>query len=348
MQRLAFVLFVLGCTPAAALQAVEIPALPRSAGAAAPGDSFASRCRIVGTGEVDDDAPDLAVRETPTGSPIFVVNARGKVHVTWFDLPPPSNEPGRWAEVELGGQAHVRGRGYADLYGRVFQIESDAPIVSDHVWVRGGARVELLGEDAHGVHVGVSTYSLPGRHLRGTTTCANVVYEPESLVMKDPPTGDSVAMSGSAIHLRASPGGATLLDLQNNDRETIALVQLGHSTGYTHVTGVTGRVGFDGWVQDSEIVQERDGDLGSMGMRGFGTSGGTSRNMRTVRVEAPLRVGVAGHSRATHVMVEKGAQVYLGVQNAPEEPGLVAVDFVDGWIAPPGSESFWIPEVTLD
>jgi len=348
MRRMAFFCFVAACTPAAVPQTVEIPALPRAPSAAASAESFSSRCRIAGTGEVEDEAPDLAVRETVAGSPIFVVSARGKVHVAWFDLPPPSNEPGRWAEVELGGQAHVRGRGYADLYGRVFQLESDAPIVSDHVWVRGGAHVELLGEDARGVHVGVSTLSLPGRHLGGTTTCPNVVYEPESLVMKDPPKGDSVAMSGSTVHLRASPGGATLLDLQSNDRDTISLVRLGQSTGYTHVTGVTGRIGFDGWVHDSELIPDGEGGLGSMGMRGFGTSGGGSRNMRTVRVEAPLRVGVMGRSRATHATVEKGAQVYIGVANAPEEPGLVAVDFVDGWIVPPGSESFWIPEVTLD
>jgi hypothetical protein len=330
-------------------QVVELPALPRPAAVAPLAESFTSRCRVDGMGEVGSaETPDLAVRETPTGLPIFVVSARAKVHVTWSNLPPPSNEPGRWAAVELGGQAHVRGRGYADLYGRVFQIHDDAPIIGEQVWVRGGAQVELLGEDARGVHVGISSFALPGRHLRGATTCANVLYQPEALEMKEPQTGTSVAMSGSTLHLRASPGGAALLDLQRNDEDGISLMQLGQSPGYVHVTGVAGRVGFDGWVANAEVVPDTLGTLGSIGTHGYGTSGGGSRNLRTVRVDAPLRVGVAGHSRATHVMIEKGARVYVGAQNQPEEPGLVSVDFEDGWIAPPGSDSFWIPEVTLD
>jgi hypothetical protein len=234
------------------------------------------------------------------------------------------------------------------LFGRIFQIADDASIIPDHAWVRGGAHVELLGQDGRGVYVGIRTFALPGRHLRGTTSCANVLYTPEPLTMKDPPDGDAVALTGSTLHLRASPGGPTLLDLQSNDNEEMSLVQRGQVTGFLHVVGTTGQLGFDGWVRDSEVSSTTSGSAGSIGLHGFGTSGRGSSMVRKVKIDAALRVGVAGHTRATQWMMEKGAVVYTGSNSPPEEPGMIAVDFTDAWIIAPNNESFWIPETSLE
>jgi hypothetical protein len=311
----------------------------------------AGACVVDGNGEHLGHDPFVVYEAVDGGRrPVVLVAAPASVHVRWSALPPPGAGDARSARADLAGQG-LRLEGWAELKGRTFQIQARARVLGKRVWIRGGSDVELVGEDARGVWVRARTELATPETVDGVLACADVLYVgddvPEVATDRPEDSGPFVESSVPKLALLDEPAAwAARLEIEPGD---LILSAVEHRSGYVRVTGSTGRVSFDAWVQEGTVHPVRI--LHGHGAdAGWGTSvghGWSSRWRRgTVRADTPLLLGHAGESpRKTTAVVEKGTRVVITRVGG----GATADFFFDHRkLVPPEDATFHLDETAVD
>jgi hypothetical protein len=218
-------------------------------------------CVLRGGGERANalrDAPPFHVftRRAAAVPALQIVSTRS-VQVTWSL--PRAGAGGR-ARIALGGQRLVRIDGWADLEGRAFQVRRRADVHPDHVWVRGGSPVEVLGVADGAIRVRAdSTFEAP-RQVDALTSCDNLVYEPAALPRPEDerlPEGSYAYPSGPRLELHAAPGGPSLLAFTMEAPRAQDLRWIEARDGFARVAGQRGDLEFDAWVPEAQVERPR-------------------------------------------------------------------------------------------
>lgn len=307
-----------------------------------------ARCTIRGTGELIDrdvEHPEFAVfTSRSAGAPGLLIHHPWAVHVTWSELPRVHGS-GR-ARIALGGQKLLRLEAWAALDGRTFQIRTRADVHADHLWVRGGSPVEILGVEAGRVRLRAATPFAQPASLETLTACDNLAYQPAALGRRDddqPQDGLYAVPTGAQLDLHAAPGGPRLITLALRDeRYGLSLGWLEARDGFVRVGGSEEDIAFDAWVPAAQVEQPH----GIAGMGGWGSTkcGGIDIRQPTVTLpaDAEVRVGKTPDSPAIGV-VEAGAVVVLGEERGDH----VAFQLEEREIGAPEGQQMWVRKAAV-
>ncbi|MCC6525005.1 MAG: hypothetical protein IT373_20290 [Polyangiaceae bacterium] len=323
---------------------VDVAVPPAASGAAtSPEPAPPSVCRIAGGGELSShDAT------SPPRFELFAARAGGRprafvryphaVPATWSELPSVTAPEVR-ARVVLDRPKLVHVEAYAALAGRAFQLLRRADVVPGALWLRRGARVELLGTD--GVEVHVALLAPAPNDLRAVTDCAGVGYEPkrvESARSDAPPSFETaLRMTAERLALHASPDGPRIAELHLPPQGSLG--ELERRAGWVRVAGGDRELAFDAWAPAAAVAPYEPGDLT---LSGSGSGSTTTTHAIEVPRSVPLSVGGAPPGEPLGVLLA-GARVAVVARDA----GYARIVLEGRELEPADGLSFFVREADL-
>lgn len=297
-------------------------------------------CVIRGSGETwgQRTRPFRVYASRADAEPMLIVAEPRNVHVAWSSLPRAGTNDAR-ALASFGGQSLVRLSAWSDLAGRRFELKDRATVARDHIWVRGGRVVEVLGLDGEQVVVSSPTELVAPTTVHAHTSCDNVVYQPEGPPEEKLAGGADDVLLAHVAHLYDEPHGTQLLAVTT---DYMRATKVSSANGFVRVTSSTDTIVFDAWVPQSDLVRDRG--LGNM--HGFGMTGGCScgfgwSRIGTVERDSPLRVSISPNS-AVVGSIERGARVAVMEETVFDHEAWLSVVFVSREIEPASGKHMWI------
>lgn len=324
--------------------------------AAAEAPEGAGACVIRGRGEMQlrgaesrgDERPFHLFASAGRRQRIAEVAHADVVPVTWSRFPVAGQ--GAAARVHLVSDGLQLG-GWATVRDRIFQLQERADVVPERLWARRSALVRIVGSRAPLLVVEVETSPLMMRApqvLELSTTCGNLVYEPERLASEDdgaPGGNDRAEPTTGSLTLSRGPADPPFLRmLLPRDRPTFRGVEtMGR---WVRVAGDDSVLAFDAWVPAWQ-VDLVSGGAGRGGMRGRSRRLAPHRepHVGMARRDAVVSVGVSGPKLPIGVLLA-GTRVRL----EGETEGAVAVPFALAGrnVVPPTGQRFWLATADVD
>ena len=309
-------------------------------------------CRIEGTGEragEGDEVPFEVFESNDAAAPAFVIAHPEHAHVAWR-FPARADDGRTRARIEIGGQAHVRYAGFANLYGRTFTTKARMDSVTGHLWARAGSPIEMMSDAESGtIFARVATPFAAPKTIVVSGNCADVVYAPD--LTSTPPKQRADAINRApTVRLFASPTAATSFATITAGDRGIGFEVLERREDFAHVAAQEAHIGIDAWVRASDISE--------ISGRGFFESrasqpptqrmSGPSR--ARVKRDTPLFMGDAFLLDAiAGAFVEKDAMIVYdaSAEGDAKAPNLVAFSFEDFFIVAPEGKRLWIARDAL-
>jgi hypothetical protein len=345
VKRLALVLVLMGCGGGARPAEVSLALPAPSVAAATPATLLA--CTIVGTGERwregEEPFPFRVYESADAPMPVFVITHPEAAHVTWSQFPVPQHGGRGRAHAAIGGQAHVRYEGLADLYGRTFTTTTRMDSVDGHLWAHSGSPIDVMSASNGEIFGSVRTPFHAPRDIVVHGNCANVVYEPAVPSRVAKPRTSTMTSASPSFRLFATPSSArAFTTITPNAPVLFELVE--RKDEFVRVTADEGHIGFDAWVLASDVREISGGVLhaGSQSRRStWGRVSGVQKAV--VARDTPLYVGDAPLA-VRDAYVEVGAVVVFNPLEAITADGraVVPFQFEDLFIVAPEGERLWI------
>jgi hypothetical protein len=259
--------------------------------------------------------------------------------------------------------AAYRVNGFVDGTDVRFLLRSETAIVKDHVWLKQGIAVHVLGAEEPGVAVAVARDDerlVAGfAEIPAHVPCGELLFEaidptggigglptPEP-VANEPASAETtyVYPARSTLALYTAPGEKALARFGDEKSPfSTSLVVLGKRAGYTRVAFDTTYARFDVWAKDSDLVKEVGGwgdAFGSSSCCGGLGLVGISERPRKIKEDTAVAVGKTPGAPATGtVTILKGVEVDITERKA----GWVAVKpRMRSIVNPPTDNEFWVP-----
>jgi hypothetical protein len=347
VKRVACAVVLLACGGPSRVPEVSLALPVPSATSATPATLL--ECTIVGKGERwregEEPFPFRVYESEVAPQPLFVIEHPEIAHVTWSHFPTPQHGGRGRARAALGGQAHVRYEGFADLYGRTFTMTTRMDSVDGHLWAHAGSPIDVVSASSGEIFASVRTPFKAPRDIVVHGNCANVIYEPT--VPGRVPTARTTTMMSDAPSFRlfATPSsGRAFTTITPTGSVRLEVVE--RKDELVRVTADEGNIGFDAWVLASDI-RESDGG---------GRLGGSHRTrLPTIRVDG-LKKGFVARDTPLYVgdepaevrgaFVEREAVVLYNPSGAMSVGGqsIVPFEFEDRFIVPPEGGRLWIAQ----
>jgi hypothetical protein len=343
------VVLVLGaCAPAATpIPRTEVAVAPASASEAPP-----AACTIAGDGEYVrgyGPRPRLVVQRERTGDdPIAVVAQTDQVGVAWSELPT-AGVAGARAHVVLGRgvQPAAKIGGWSSLDDRIFQLQGEAVVVPDHVWLIGGIDVLVRGVKNGAVVVARTLrtgFEAPAT-VEALAKCTNVVWRRDAVPNDRGPLLAPATLQArfGAVELHASPGGPIVQRLAATTGARFPLTELAREASWVHVTAYLGVLRFDGWVAADQTEP--------LGPPGVGRLGGShltrppivhSGRAMIATKETMLYLGTSADDAKPIGVLEVGAKLDVVGSGAR-----AALNFAPRLLEPPEDRRFFADEADL-
>ncbi len=263
------------------------------------------------------------------GTPLVTLSAHERI-VEALELP---------ADTQ-SGRVHVRARrdvpglrvdGY--IAGKVltFSASKDQVVVTDHVWIRGGAALKLFqgASDLEG-----EPLNAPIAHARTRIACGELRFGTFSASATSK-ASDWYFFRQKSTPLFDAPGGKVIFTVTLNVGTHGVSVGSVKKQGAFHEIVVDDAVRLAGWVRAADLEPDKEdyGAVGGLGLSGTGTSG-SSMPIRTAKQDVEVYLGPSSTGPAVGVL-EKGAKVYA----TPVANGFSTITFVDrDAVAPDGKQ----------
>jgi hypothetical protein len=306
-------------------------------------------CTIVGTGERyregEEPFPFRVYESEEAHEPVFVIDRPHVAHVTWSHFPERAGR-GR-ARAAIGGQAHVRYEGFADLYGRTFTTTTRMDSVDGHLWAHAGSAIDMMSASNRGeIFASVKTPFKAPSSVVVHGNCGSVIYEPSVPSRERKPRNNTMTSDAPSFRLFATPSSARAFTTITPEKP-VFLELVERKDEFVRVTADEGNIGFDAWVLSSDVRE----------ISGGGRLGGSHRTMPPVihvdgmhfgRVarDTPLYLSTNDAPLAIQrAFVEQGAAVlYAAPASATTADGreVVPFEFEDHFIVAPEGGRLWI------
>jgi hypothetical protein len=242
--------------------------------------------------------------------------------------------------------------GFADLSKETFTLLREVDIVEDHVWLKQGIPVGVLGADDGGVAVSF-TDSLPGVvDIAARVPCDAILYDPApapdaapSAVPPREPESTFAAVPRLRVH--TAPDGRELTTLgRANEPLALALEVVERREAWTRVRFETDSTRFDVWARSLELDADTGHGLGLFGSACGGIGSSHHRSpARTVKRRTPVVAGnTPGGAAFPGLALVAGASVVVGERRG----GFLEVSTPHSHILPPEGARFWIPASALE
>lgn len=240
----------------------------------------------------------------------------------------------------LTGRARVRARrdvpglrvdGYVAGKALTLSAGKNQVVVTDHVWIRGGAALRLFqsANDLEG-----EPLNAPIANVRTRIACGDLRF---GTSWSSAPTkgADWYFFRKKTTPLFDVPGGEVIFTVTLNANTHNVSVGSITKQGAFHQIVVDDTVRLEGWVRAADLEPDKDdyGAVGGLGLSGIGTSG-SSMPIRTAKQDIEIYLAPSATGPAVGVL-EKGAKVYA----TPVANGFSTITFVDrDAVAPDGKQ----------
>jgi len=346
VRRLLLVTLLVACGGSSRVNEVSLSLPTPSATATTPATLLG--CTIVGTGERhregEEPFPFRVYASEEAHEPVFVIDRPHVAHVTWSHFPERAGR-GR-ARAAIGGQAHVRYEGFADLYGRTFTATTRMDSVDGHLWAHAGSPIDMMSASSRGeIFASVKTPFKAPTSVVVHGNCASVIYEPSVASRERKPRTNTMTSDAPSFRLFATPAAARpFTTITPSSPVLLELVE--RKDEFVRVTADEGNIGFDAWVLASDVREiSGGGRLGGAHSTRPPITHLDGLNIGHVTRDTPLYVSTNDAPLAVQgAFVEQGAVVFFAPASATMADGrdVVPFDFEDRFIVAPEGGRLWI------
>ncbi len=242
--------------------------------------------------------------------------------------------------------------GFADLSKETFTLLREVSIVDEHVWLKQGIPVGILGAEKTGVAVSFED-TLPGvDSVAARVPCDALLFEPAPPKPEPDPAAMEVELeyaspSVELLTLYRSPGGSAITTIGKKDEALpVSFEVVERKPEWMRVRFETEKAKFDVWAKSAHLDADW-GSMAGMGFAGCGMSrcGGGHPSLSTVARPTPVIVGDGpDYAPSPGITVRKGAQVMV----LSERGDYVEIRGYGSRIGAPDGASFWIPKSAIE
>jgi hypothetical protein len=247
--------------------------------------------------------------------------------------------------IDTGGQRLLRFGGWTALSRLSFRVRDKVDIVSTHIWMISGTKVEVRGTDGALIAVRVRTGFVAPEYLDGFTTCGNLEYAPDPSPSCDQdrlaPNSEKLSPRKPTVTLWTAPRGTPIAVLALSPTATV-LPGVERRPGWVRIVlGQASGLAVDAWIGEREVGPWQD----AMDRESCCGSSEKDRcpdlpsKLASVPADAEVIIGPSP-SAGVRAVAEAGATLRLrerrGEHFAFELPG--------GEIAPASGSKLWIRE----